>query len=155
MKNSLKLVQNMLSVSGIGSKLELEENLPPVFIDENKVREVLVNLITNAIHAMSAGDTVFLRTNLAENRDHIIIEIEDTGKGIPPEFIDHIFDPFFSTKGTEGTGLGLSISYGIIKKHKGTINVRSKVGVGTTFTIKLPSYTTKEVKNGRPENYGN
>ena len=143
MKNSLKLVQNMLDVSGIKTSLQLQENLPPVFIDENKIREVLVNLLTNAIHAMSAGGTVFLRTNLAESTDPtLIIEIEDTGKGIPLEFMAHIFDPFFSTKGTEGTGLGLSISYGIIKKHKGTINVRSKVGVGTTFTIELPAYTT-------------
>lgn len=154
-KNSLKLVQNMLDVSGIQTKLELQENLPPVFIDENKIREVLVNLLTNAIYAMSAGDTVFLRTNLAESKGSIIIEIEDTGKGIPPEFLSHIFDPFFSTKGTEGTGLGLSISYGIIKKHKGTINVRSKVGAGTTFTIELPIYSTKEVINGRPEDHGN
>jgi two-component system NtrC family sensor kinase len=145
MKNSLKLVQNMLDVSGIKTRLQLQENLPPVFIDENKIREVLVNLVTNAIHAMSAGDTLILRTNLAESTDPtIIIEIEDTGKGIPLEFLARIFDPFFSTKGTEGTGLGLSISYGIIKKHKGTINVRSKVGVGTTFTIELPAYTTTQ-----------
>jgi two-component system NtrC family sensor kinase len=145
MKNSLKLVQNMLDVSGIKTRLQLQENLPPVFIDENKIREVLVNLVTNAIHAMSAGDTLILRTNLAESTDPtIIIEIEDTGKGIPLEFLARIFDPFFSTKGTEGTGLGLSISYGIIKKHKGTINVRSKVGVGPTFTIELPAYTTTQ-----------
>ncbi len=150
MKNSLKLVQNMLDVSGIETKLELQEDLPPVFIDENKIREVLVNLLTNAMHAMSGRGTVFLRTKLAVSNDDIIIEIEDTGKGIPQEFLPHIFDPFFSTKGTEGTGLGLSISYGIIKKHKGRINVRSKVGGGATFTIQLPSYTTKEVNNERP-----
>jgi two-component system, NtrC family, sensor kinase len=150
MRSSLKLVQNMLNVSGIVTKLELQEGLPLVFIDENKIREVLVNLLTNAIYAMSAGDTVFLRTNLAEDKSHVIIEIEDTGKGIPPEFLARIFDPFFSTKGTEGTGLGLSISYGIVKKHKGTIDVKSTVGVGTTFTITLPVDTTKEGKNERP-----
>jgi two-component system NtrC family sensor kinase len=153
-KNSLKLVQNMLDVSRIETRLELRENLPPVFIDENKIREVLVNLLTNAIHAMSAADTVFLRTNLAESKDTVIIEIQDTGKGIPSEFLPHIFDPFFSTKGTEGTGLGLSISYGIIKKHKGIIRVRSKVGEGTTFTIELPTHTTKEVIHERPQNHG-
>ena len=146
---ALKLVQNMLDVSGMKTKVDLQDKLPPVFIDENKIREVLVNLVTNAIHAMSAGDSVFLRTKRAEEKDHIIIEIEDTGKGIPPEFLEHIFDPFFSTKGTEGTGLGLSISYGIIKKHKGTMEVRSTVGVGTTFMIELPIYQTKEDKNER------
>jgi len=153
--NSLKLVQNMFTVSGIKTHAKLQHNLPPVYIDENKIREVLVNLLTNAIHATSSGDTVFLRTYLSESCDRILIEIEDTGKGIPPEFQAHIFDPFFSTKGTEGTGLGLSISYGIIKEHKGTIHVRSTVGVGTTFTIELPVYLTKEVTNGRPENHGN
>ncbi|MFZ0450696.1 MAG: ATP-binding protein [Desulfatiglandaceae bacterium] len=141
-RRSLKLVQNMLDVSGIETKLTLQDKLPPVFIDEDKIREVLVNLLTNATYAMSAGDTVWFRTNLAEDKNHIVIEIEDTGKGIPSEFLAHIFDPFFSTKGTEGTGLGLSISYGIIKKHKGTIVARSTVGIGTTFTIELPVYTT-------------
>jgi two-component system NtrC family sensor kinase len=150
MRSSLKLVQNMLDVSGIATKLDLQDKLPPVFVDENKIREVLVNLITNAIHSMSAGDTIFLRTNFAKDKNHIITEVEDTGKGIRPEFLAHIFDPFFSTRGTEGTGLGLSISYGIIKKHKGTINVRSTVGVGTAFTIELPIHTTKEGNNGRP-----
>ena len=67
----------------------------------------------------------------------------DTGKGIPPEFLPHIFDPFFSTKGDGGTGLGLSVSYGIIKNHKGDIRVESKVGVGTTFTIELPQYNNR------------
>ncbi len=109
-----------------------------------------MNLITNAIYSMSAGDIIFLRSNLAEDKNHIIMELEDTGKGIPPEHLPHIFDPFFSTKGTDGTGLGLSISYGIIKKHKGTINVRSTVGAGTTFTIELPIHTTKESNNERP-----
>ncbi len=155
MKSSLKLVQNMLDVSEIETSLELQENLPPVFIDENKIGEVLVNLLSNAIHAMSGGGTVFLRTTLAEGKEHILIEIEDTGKGIPAEFLPNIFDPFFSTKGTEGTGLGLSISYGVIKKHKGRISVRSKVGEGTTFIIELPVYAEKGGKNGRPEDHGN
>ncbi len=147
-RNSFKLVQNMLDISRIESKLELQEGLPPVFVDEDRIREVLVNLLNNAAHAMSAGGTVSVRTNLAKSQNHIIIEVEDTGKGIPSEFLAHIFDPFFSTKGTQGTGLGLSISYGIIKRHKGKIDVRSKVGVGTTFVIELPVYKTEE---GRDE----
>ena len=145
----LKLVQNTIDVSGLKTFLDLREELPPIFVDEDKIREVLVNLLTNAIHATPPGGRITLRTNLAPDGKNIVIEVEDTGKGIPPEFIDHIFDPFFSTKGTEGTGLGLSISYGIIKKHKGTIGVKSKVGVGTTFTIKLPIYTGEEGKDER------
>ncbi len=141
---SLKLVKNTIEVSGLKTSLELTDDLPPVYVDEDKIREVLVNLLTNAIHATPPGGNIILRTNLAPDGKNITIEVEDTGKGIPPEFLEHIFDPFFSTKGTEGTGLGLSISYGIIKKHKGTIEVKSKVGVGTTFTIKLPIYTGEE-----------
>jgi signal transduction histidine kinase len=153
-KNSLKLVQNTLNVSGIETVLQLHDDLPCVFIDENKIGEVLVNLLSNAIHAMAGGDKVTLRTDVIPSRDRVIIEIQDTGRGIPAEFLEHIFDPFFSTKGTEGTGLGLSISYGIIKKHKGTITVKSNPGIGTTFTIELPVHKKKEGIHGPNENYG-
>ncbi len=124
------------------------------YIDESKIGEVLVNLLSNAIHATSGGDKVILRTKLNPSKDRVIIEVQDTGRGIPAEFLEHIFDPFFSTKGTEGTGLGLSISYGIIKKHKGTITVKSSSGTGTTFTIELPVYTEKEGTLEPNENYG-
>ncbi len=75
------------------------------------------------------------------------IGVADTGKGIAPEFLPHIFDPFFSTKGEGGTGLGLSVSYGIIRNHHGEIRVESKVGVGTTFTIELPRYKKEETND--------
>lgn len=143
-KNSLKLVQNTLDISRIKSQLDLKEDLPAIIIDEDRIREVLVNLLSNAVHAMPSGGTVVIRTGLAKNQDNIIIEVEDTGKGIPQEFISYIFDPFFSTKGAEGTGLGLSISYGIVRRHNGKMDVRSKVGVGTTFTIELPISGGKE-----------
>jgi signal transduction histidine kinase len=146
-RNSLKLVQNTLDISKIKSQLNLEESLPAVFIDEDRIREVLVNLLSNAVHAMPSGGSVFLRTRLAEDQENIIIEVEDTGKGIRQEFISYIFDPFFSTKGAEGTGLGLSISYGIVRRHNGKMDVRSKVGVGTTFVIELPIYKGKENGN--------
>ena len=142
--NSLKLVQNTLDISRIKSQLNLKEDLPAVFIDEDRIREVLVNLLSNAVHAMPSGGTVFIRTKPAKNNDNIIIEVEDTGKGIPQEFISHIFDPFFSTKGAEGTGLGLSISYGIVRRHNGKMEVKSKVGAGTTFFIELPIYRGRE-----------
>jgi two-component system NtrC family sensor kinase len=153
-RNSLKLVQNMLHVSGIESRLELEEGLPPVFIDEHKIEEVFVNLLTNAVHAMPSGGIVFLRTKLGEGGDYVVIEVEDTGKGIPQEYVSNIFDPFFSTKGTQGTGLGLSISYGIIRKHNGTIDVKSRVGVGTTFVIQLPIRRVKEEIDERSQDHG-
>ncbi|NOY70363.1 MAG: GHKL domain-containing protein [Deltaproteobacteria bacterium] len=153
-KKTLKLVRNMINVAGIKTELDLQEKLPEVFIDEDKIQGVLVNLINNAIQAMSAKGTLFIRTIRQEKEDKVIIEIEDTGKGIPPEFLSNIFDPFFSTKGTEGTGLGLSISYGIIKRHNGKIRVKSKVGVGTTFIIELPVYISKEEGDGCEEDHG-
>ncbi len=137
-KNSLKLVQGTLDISRIKTQLDLKENLPTVFIDEDRIMEVMVNLLNNAIQAMPSGGTCFIRTKLPNNQKNIIIEVKDTGEGIPQELISHIFDPFFSTKEAEGTGLGLSISYGIVRTHKGKMEVRSKVGVGTTFIIELP-----------------
>ena len=140
MQKTLKLMQNMLDISNIETKLHFSRNLPHVFIDESQIVQVLVNLITNAVQSMQEGGTLFMATRWGDNGDSVEIKVMDTGKGIPPEFLPHIFDPFFSTKGEGGTGLGLSVSYGIIKNHKGDIRVESKVGVGTTFTIELPVY---------------
>ncbi|HET7319316.1 MAG TPA: ATP-binding protein, partial [Nitrospirota bacterium] len=90
----------------------------------------------------------FIASRHGKARDSVELTVKDTGKGISPEFLPHIFDPFFSTKGEGGTGLGLSVSYGIIKNHKGEIRVESKVGVGTTFTVELPCYHEEENKHG-------
>jgi two-component system NtrC family sensor kinase len=153
-RHCLKLVQNMFDVTCIKSRLELEENLPPVFIDEHKIEEVLVNLLTNAVHAMSCGGDICIRTRQDEKDDDVIIEVQDSGEGIAPEFLPQIFDPFFSTKGTEGTGLGLSISYSIIKTHNGKIDVRSRLGEGTTFVIHLPACKEEELSNGQLQDHG-
>ena len=153
-RHSLRLVQNTLDISGIESESDFQEDLPPVLIDEDRIREVLVNLLNNAAHAMPSGGTIEIRTALADKTDHVVIEVQDSGQGIPAEHLPHIFDPFFSTKGTEGTGLGLSISYGIIRKHKGEISVRSEPGRGTTFTIKLPVYRAEEENDGAQSNHG-
>jgi len=135
---TMKLVQNMLDISNIAAKLRLDEGLPMLYIDEHQIQQVLVNLITNAVQSMSSGGTLFIGTRLGRGGDSIEVTVKDSGRGISPEFLPHIFDPFFSTKGEGGTGLGLSISYGIIRNHKGEIRVESKPGVGTTFTIELP-----------------
>ena len=139
-EKSLKLVRNMFHVSAIEASLDLQEGLPQIYIDEDRIQEVLINLLINAIQVLSPGGLVFLRTHLEEKGDYVVIEVEDNGKGILPENLPHIFVPFFSTKGVEGTGLGLSVSYGIIKNHNGNMRVKSKVDVGTTFLIELPVY---------------
>ena len=143
MQKTLKLMQNMLDISNIKTKLNFVGDLPHVLIDEYQILQVMVNLITNAAQSMQAGGTLFLATRPGSGGDSVEVMVMDTGKGIPPEFLSHIFDPFFSTKGEGGTGLGLSVSYGIIKNHNGHIRVESKVGVGTTFTIELPVYKGK------------
>lgn len=137
---SLKLVQNMLDISNIDIQLDLKEEIPPLMIDENQIIEVIVNLITNSIHATPPGGKLTVETRWREGADTMEILVTDTGKGIPAEILPHLFDPFFSTKGTSGTGLGLFVSYGIIKNHGGAISVSSEVGAGTTFTITLPVY---------------
>ncbi len=140
---TLTLVQNMIDVSNIETRVHLADGLPHVFIDEHQIQQVLVNLVTNAVQATPAGGRIVISSRLGKRNSTVKISVADTGKGIPPEYLPHIFDPFFSTKGEGGTGLGLSVSYGIIKKHKGEIRVESKVGVGTTFTIVLPQYNAQ------------
>jgi len=147
-QKTLTLVQNMIDVSNIETTVKLDKGLPHLFIDEHQIQQVLVNLITNAVQATSANGRLFIASRPGKSGDSVEITVMDTGRGIAPEFLPHIFDPFFSTKGEGGTGLGLSVSYGIIKNHNGEIRVESKVGVGTTFTIELPSYHGEENNNG-------
>jgi signal transduction histidine kinase len=106
-------------------------------VDINQMKQVLINLLTNAIDAMPHGGVV----SVTERRQNDLVEIivSDTGTGILPQHRDRIFEPFFTTKpGVTGTGLGLSVSYGIIERHHGTIRVDSTPGLGTTFTVSLP-----------------
>lgn len=111
--------------------------IPPVRCSAGELKQVLVNLIVNAAHAIEKAGTITLRTTVSDH--HAVIQIEDTGCGIPPEHLPRIFDPFFTTKPVgKGTGLGLWISATIVQKYGGTISVDSTVGVGTTFTLRLP-----------------
>ena len=138
-RKTLGLVQNMLDISAIKTRLDLADNLPSLYIDEHQIQQVLVNMELNAVHAMSSGGELVLSTRYRADTDEIEISIRDNGNGIPQELLDHIFDPFFTTKGDSGTGLGLWVSYGIIKNHGGSIQVESTVGQGTAFTINLPT----------------
>jgi CheY-like chemotaxis protein/anti-sigma regulatory factor (Ser/Thr protein kinase) len=114
----------------------------PVSADETRLGQVFVNLLANASDSIEEGrpvaNEVRLRTRTEGSR--VIIEIEDTGAGIPPDALERIFDPFFTTKPVgDGPGLGLSVCHGIIKSLGGTIEVRSTVGKGTTFRVSLPA----------------
>jgi two-component system sensor histidine kinase PilS (NtrC family) len=107
--------------------------------DEGQLKQVFWNLARNALQAMPQGGT--LRATLAKNsNDRLRIAFSDTGRGMTPDQVEHLFEPFSSTTG--GTGLGLSIVYQIIRDHGGTINVRSREGQGTTITVELPMTTS-------------
>jgi signal transduction histidine kinase/ActR/RegA family two-component response regulator len=115
--------------------LEIESSAL-VFGDESELREVLVNMIFNAVDAMPTGGTLTL--SVREEGERVLISVGDTGCGMSQDVRPRIFDPFFTTKGKAGMGLGLAVSYGIIRRHEGTVEVASEVNHGTTFTIRLP-----------------
>jgi signal transduction histidine kinase len=124
---------------GIELSLELADDLPVVYADPAQLGQVVLNILLNAIHAITPPGRIRVATR--RNGESVEVVFSDTGKGIPEEHLHKIFDPFFTTKdATRGTGLGLAVSYGIIKKHGGEIAVESAVGKGTTFTVRLPVY---------------
>src|SRR3990167_3596208 len=148
---------------------EIEDGVPPVFGDYTQLNQVLMNLCVNARDAMpEGGDLVISVKSIKagdegspaflkpEHSHYTVIGVSDTGTGIPPEVMNNIFDPFFTTKESDkGTGLGLSIVYGIVKDHDGFINVESRVGKGTTFTVYLPVIDSPAADRKADELYPN
>jgi PAS domain S-box-containing protein len=149
------LMGQQLKLHGITVVLELNENLPPILGEVNRLEQVFLNLIVNARNALEErkkrrvlGDVESVLTVRSfEESGQVVVTVSDTGTGIPENIIDKIFEPFFTTKEVgKGTGLGLSISYGIIKDYYGTIEVESEEGEGATFKIWFP--ICKEEPNG-------
>jgi two-component system NtrC family sensor kinase len=147
--DSLQLIEQPAQVENIELITDLDEKLPEVWLDENLVKQVIMNMLVNARHAIEDGGSITIKTRLRHGymvpdsdnvlRDMAEITIRDTGCGIPGEVVQRIFDPFFTTKGVgKGTGLGLSVSHGTIEAHGGAIEVESEVGEGTEFRIYLP-----------------
>jgi two-component system NtrC family sensor kinase len=119
----------------------LDPSLPPTGGDPVQLKEVFLNILSNAGESMPGGGTITVSSRFPEGtaRQMIEVMIRDTGQGIPPENLDKIFMPFYTTKKIgQGTGLGLAIAYGIVKMHRGSIEVQSKVGEGTVFWVRLP-----------------
>ena len=122
----------------------MEENyrktLSPIYGDRKLLVQVFLNLILNAIDAMPKGGNIILDVTESKQTGFLSVTITDTGTGISDHILNSIFNPFFTTKPTgQGTGLGLAVSRGIIEKHGGSISVKSSQGVGTTFTVHLPT----------------
>ena len=135
----LLLVRKQLQENTIRISSSFADDLGKVYASRNQLRQVFLNMVSNARHAMPDGGTLTIKT--APKGDNIHIEITDTGIGIREEDMDKIFDAFFTTKdGVKDVGLGLSVCYGFIEEHGGDIRVSSNWGSGTTFTIILPKY---------------
>jgi len=127
---------------------DYDRDIQPVVLNERKIRQVFMNLIMNAKHAVGKTGTIKVVTGLDKSAKHVYLQVIDTGYGIEKKNLSRIFDPFFTTKPSgEGTGLGLSVSYGIIKNHSGEILVESKRGKGSTFTVVLPVNSRRRETN--------
>lgn len=143
---SLHLVQHQLDLAAIQVQAQLDPDLPPVICDAAQIEQVILALVMNALDAMPQGGNLWITTTYAHEPDYARIVVRDDGSGIPAEILPRIFEPFLTTKETgRGVGLGLAISHGILERHRGSIEVQSEVGRGTTFTVTLPW----GVENGR------
>lgn len=140
-KEALQTFVNMCKDQSIRIEEKLDESLPEVLIDKDQVRQAMNNLVSNAIDAMSRGGTLTLKTYAEEMHevDYVVVEVADTGQGLPAEALNFIFEPFYTTKEIgAGTGLGLSICKKIIDEHNGLIFVDSEIGKGTAFRMLFP-----------------
>jgi signal transduction histidine kinase len=130
---------------------ELSNELPDIPLDADQMEQVFVNLLLNAIEAIEENGDITIKSEMDPTQTYAIIDIVDTGPGISPDDLNHIFEPFFSKK-PKGTGLGLAVSYGIVKSHNGNIKVASKAGRGTSFVIEIP--LAQAPSSPKVESYG-
>jgi signal transduction histidine kinase len=143
----LGFVSSTASHRGIRLRTTLAPQLPTLSLDRQQIKQVLLNLLLNALDAMPNGNGVIqIRTRmlpLAGRTPWVQLEVEDEGCGIAPDHLEHIFDPFFTTKHTnsasDGSGLGLTTAHQIVREHGGTLLVESRVGAGSTFSVNLPA----------------
>ncbi len=139
-RSTLSLVAHKAKLAGVELDSILDEGLPPIPCDSSQIQQVFLNLVMNATEAAHGkAGRVEVRTGVAPSGDAVVLTVSDNGEGIAPENMSKIFDPFFTTKPEgKGVGLGLAVSYGIVEAHGGEVDVKSEVGAGTTFTIRLP-----------------
>lgn len=138
--NALRLAQSTLTKSQVSIQTTLAEDLPRIKGHLQSIEQVMLNLVINAIEAIDHDHgAILISSQFVENKKQVVVTVEDNGKGMPPETLDKIFDPFFTEKQADGgTGLGLSVSYSLIKSHEGDITCRSEPGKGSVFEIQLP-----------------
>jgi len=143
MDDTLYLLRKQAALINVKIVLDYDVEVPLVYIDANQMKQVFINLLNNALHAMDGGGKLTVSIKAAKpdgRRPWVEVTFRDTGTGIPPDKLDMVFNPFFTSKEMgEGTGLGLSVSQRIVEEHGGSIEVQSKLGEGSIFTIKLPT----------------
>ena len=142
-----KVLGHQLRVHQVEVHLDLDQEIPPIMADHNRLEQVFINLVTNAVDAMDdkcsqpecqQAEKKLTIKSFTEN-GYVAVIVADTGSGMSREIMSKIFEPFFTTKDVgKGTGLGVSISYGIVKDYEGTIEIDSTVGEGTAFKLKFP-----------------
>ncbi len=136
---SLRILEKQASFQNVAIERRFDRSLPPLLLDVGQFKSVFNNLAVNAADAMPAGGRLTIVTERDAAAGELVLRVADTGTGISPENMGKLFEPFFTTKDPgKGTGLGLAVTYGVIKRHGGTVDVKSKVGEGTEFTIRLP-----------------
>ncbi|MCC7502455.1 MAG: hypothetical protein IT229_07985, partial [Flavobacteriales bacterium] len=135
--NALKSVNDRLELKGIKSEIGLANELPAVMVDCELINLAITNIAVNAVEAMEPGKGQ-LRLGAYRLGDEVLLEIADNGKGIPPENLNRLFEPFYSGR-TGGLGLGLTTTRSILNSHRIKLEVQSMVGHGTTFTLRFPS----------------
>jgi len=148
-EETLLLAERPITKQGVTVTRRLAPDLPALWGDVNTLQQVVLNLLTNARDAVGATGEITVETcRAAGDPGAVCLIVRDTGPGISPEALPRIFDPFFTTK-AGGTGLGLSISYGIVREHHGTVDVESREGLGTTFTLTFPVAGDRQAVGGQ------
>lgn len=137
-KGAISIVKDVIKERKIKIVEELDERLPMVDVDPSRIERMVVNLLDNAIDAVKDKEGIIKVSTKFSSDNTVEIVIEDNGCGIPEENLERIFDIFYSTKGNRGTGFGLAVVQKIVREHNGTIDVKSEVGKGTVFTIRIP-----------------
>ena len=143
-ESALGILYNEFHLQHVRIEKNLAKDIEKLFLDENQIEQVFINLLLNALHAVDDSGLITVQSAMDAERNSIHVEVADNGCGIAAGDIKNIFEPFFSTK-ANGTGLGLAVSYGIIRNHQGDLRVFSEPGQGTRFVIKLPALVENSI----------
>jgi len=146
-ENTCVLLTEELESRSIGLTQELHPELPLLMVDAEQIKQALLNILKNAMESIDTDGRITVATRPGDDR--VRIDVADTGKGIPEEMIPSLFDPFFTMR-PDGTGLGLAVTRKIIVDHGGDVEVRSRLGIGTTFTVSLPAQAARPAGGSKP-----